>query len=144
MGMIHSLTNIKKVILIILNATKDKKLIIHGLGMQLITRASDPRMNKDLFIVFELESLVDALVVAFVFDSEHDVDILRFVAQAEELVADLVANGPFLRPEKVEFIFDKAVTVVDKDQIPFDHGHVLLLSVRLRTVVKVFLKQQVY
>ncbi len=92
MCMIHSLANIKKVILIILNATKDKKLIIHGLGMQLITRASDPRVNKDLFIVFELESLVDALIVAVVFCSEHNVDILGFVAQAKQLVADLVAN----------------------------------------------------
>ena len=143
MCMTHSLANIKKVILIILNTTKDKKLIIHGLGMQLITRASDPWMNKDLFIVFELESFVDALIVAVVFDSEHDVDILWFVAQAEKLVADLVANGPFLGPEKVEFVFDKAVAVVDKDQIPFDHGHVLLLSVGLRTVVKVFLKERV-
>jgi hypothetical protein len=36
------------------------------------------------------------------------------------------------------------VAVVDKDQISFDHGHVLLLSVRFRTVVKVFLKQPVH
>lgn len=83
MRMIHALANVEEVVLVVLNTTKDKKLIIRGLRVKLVGCAADPGVDVDFFVVFELEGLVHALVVAVVLDSEHDVYVLGFVAEVQ-------------------------------------------------------------
>jgi hypothetical protein len=83
--------------------------------MYFIAGASYPGMDVYFLVILELEGFVNTLIFAVILYTKHDVNILGFIAKVEQFMADLVADGPFLWPVEVEFVFYETVAVVDKD-----------------------------
>ncbi len=72
-------------------------------------------MDVYFLVVLELKGFVNTLVFAVILYTKHDVNILGFIAEVEQFVTDLIADGPLLWPVEIEFAFYETVAVVDED-----------------------------
>lgn len=61
--------------------------------------------------------MVDALVLVVELQLEYDVNVLGLVFDAKELVSDLIADRPLLRPVQVQVILHKAIAIVYEHEI---------------------------
>ena len=127
--MIHSFTWIKEIILIVLDTTKDKKFII--LWRNFITWATNSWKNISLLMIFNLKIFINTLIFMVELNFYNDINIFRFIFKPQYFMLNFIPYWPFLRPIKIKFIFNKTVTIIEKNQILFCWVLDLLIGLKL-------------
>lgn len=127
--MVHSFTWIEEIVLIILNSTKNKEFII--LWRNFITWATNSWEDISFLMIFDLKIFINTLILMIKLDFYNNINIFWFIFKPQYFMSDFIPYWPFLRPIKIKFVLNKAMTIIEKNQILFCWVLDLLIGLKL-------------